>query len=308
MAILNGTPFNETLLGGSGNDTLNGSLGNDTLNGGTGYDTANYSGLSQAMTVLPQGGVSKGTLGTDSMYSIERIIGAVGQANTIDASSSTGGAYLAVNLSTNSLTVNGVPRIGSLAFSVENFVNVTGTSNSDVITGNSSNNVLKGGAGNDSLIGGAGNDTLSGGNGNDSLDGGSGNDTLFGANGNDRLLGGAGNDSLSGGSGIDRLNGFARGGGPQYDSLSGGTGSDYFILGTSSGVSYLGQGYATITDWNPLYDYIEVRGNASQYSLSYSTNWGGTSAVDTTIYYGSNVIAVVRDTTNVSISQDFIFV
>ncbi len=397
MAIFYNTPYNDNLIGTSTNDTLNGGLGNDTLNGGAGYDTANYGSLSQAITLLPQGGLLKGTLGRDSMYSIERIVGAIGQANTIDASSATGGVSIAVNLGTNSLTVNGIPGIGSQSFSVEYFVNVTGTRNSDTIAGNSSNNILNGGAGNDTLSGSYGNDTLSGGDGSDSLDGGwgndsmsgglgndtyvvdsifdrviestgqgvdsvqssvsyalqnylenltltgwsaidgtgnsnsnlitgnsgnnylyggagndtlnggSGNDILVGEGGNDNLLGGSGNDSLSGGKGSDRLNGYATGG-TQFDTLTGGKGADYFILGNSLGVSYLGSGFATITDWNASFDYIEAPGSSSQYGLSYSTDWGGTAAADTTIYYGSDVIGVVQDTTNVSILRDFVFV
>lgn len=67
MAIFYNTPYNDNLIGTSTNDSLNGGLGNDTLNGGAGYDTANYGSLSQAITLLPQGGLLKGTLGRDSM-------------------------------------------------------------------------------------------------------------------------------------------------------------------------------------------------------------------------------------------------
>ncbi len=400
MAILTGTLFNDIYFGTSFNDTLNGGSGNDNLNGGAGYDTANYSGLTQAITLLPQGGLRKGTLGTDSLSSIERIVGAVGKANAIDASSATGGASLAVNLGTNSITVNGIPGIGSQSFRVENFVNVTGTRNSDTITGSTGNNILNGGAGNDTLSGGSGNDTLSGGDGNDRLDGGSGNDsmsgglgndtfvvnttfdrvnelsgqgvdrvessvsytlgtylenltltgsstingtgnsysnfiigntanntlsggegndtltggsgkdTLIGGDGDDDLFGGSGNDSLIGGNGDDIITGYGTSG-TEYDTLTGGVGFDTFVLGNSSGVSYLGLGYATITDWDALSDYIQVRGSSSQYSLG-SANWEGSSATDTLIYYGAqtaeNVIGVVQDTLNVSISRDFVFV
>ena len=53
-----------------------------------------------------------------------------------------------------------------------------------------------------------------------------------------------------------------------------------FVLGSSLGVSYLGDGYATITDWNPSADFMQARGNSSQYSLV-SGNFGvGSSATD----------------------------
>ena len=143
--------------------------------------------------------------------------------------------------------------------------------------------------------------------GNDWLTGDTTNDTLKGGRGNDTLLGMAGNDKLCGGRGNDILNGYGTSG-TEYDTLSGGLGHDTFVLGGSWGVSYLENGYATIRDWNPLTDCIEVQGSASQYSLDYSQNWGGTYAVDTTIYYGTDVIGVVLDTTNLTIADNFTFV
>jgi Ca2+-binding RTX toxin-like protein len=77
---------NDTLNGGAGNDTLFGGLGNDSLDGGLDTDTADYSSLSQAITLLPTGVVNKGSAGTDQLVSIERIIGAIGQVNVIDCS------------------------------------------------------------------------------------------------------------------------------------------------------------------------------------------------------------------------------
>lgn len=175
--------------------------------------------------------------------------------------------------------------------------------------------------GNDYLYGDDGNDTLGdsyhGEPGDDYLNGGSGNDTLYAGTGNDTLLGMSGNDSLSGGDGSDRLDGYATTG-TEYDTLTGGSGGDYFILGGGWGVSYQGYGYATITDFDGAYDWIEVAGDAStrSYNGSYYSlgtgNWEGSSATDTLIYYGSqtpeNVIAVVQDTTDVNFARDFKFV
>lgn len=185
-----------------------------------------------------------------------------------------------------------------------------------------------GGDGNDTLFGEAGNDYLSGGagdSGNDSLDGGAGNDTLNGWAGNDTLIGGLGNDILNGGDGNDRLNGFGTSASAvsQFDTLTGGTGSDTFVLGGSWGVSYneAGDGYAVITDWDPkahifdfIYDRIEVKGFASQYKLETVSVAGiGTVANDTEIYFNNgggnwDRIAIIQDSTNVSISRDFVFV
>ncbi len=174
-------------------------------------------------------------------------------------------------------------------------------------TGTSGNNYYNyTGSDNFNGYGGDGNDTIWGNNGNDTISGGTGNDSLYGWYGNDTLLGGSGNDYLSGGSGNDRLDGYATTG-TEYDTLSGGAGSDTFILGGSWGVSYRGLGYATITDWNQPSDWIEVKGTISQYSLG-TGNWAGDSATDTGVYYGSDLIAVVQDSTNVSLSNDFRFV
>lgn len=141
----------------------------------------------------------------------------------------------------------------------------------------------------------------------DKLTGNTGNDTLRGGRGNDILLGMGGNDVLLGGRGNDILNGYG-GSGAEYDTLSGGLGADKFVLGGSWGVSYLENGYATIKDWNFLADTIQVQGSASQYTLDASQNWGGTAAVDTAIYYGTDLIGVVLDTTNVSIANNFSFI
>jgi Ca2+-binding RTX toxin-like protein len=205
---------------------------------------------------------------------------------------------------------------------------LTGGPKDDKLWGGSGNDVLYGGSGgNDKLYGESGNDYLSGNSGNDYLYGGidndkllgdSGNDKLYGESGNDTLLGGSGNDYLSGGDGFDRLNGYYQlATESNLDTLTGGGNADTFILGGSWGVSYFGSGvsWATITDWNPSDDWIELVGSSSSHSyngVSYSLgtsvgmgNFAGTSATDTLIYYGNDLIAVVQDTTDVQWSRDF---
>ena len=228
MADINGTEGQDLILGTdtddlilalAGDDILLGSLGNDTLNGGNNIDTVDYNTLPIGpITLLPTGAISKGTQGTDQLIRIERIVGAVDQANAIDASTATGSTFIDVNLGETRLTVNDIPGVGSLTRTVENFVNVTGTGNSDLITGNNVNNSLNGGLGDDSLIGGGGNDFLVGGDNNDTLNG--TNATLRG----NREL-----DTLQGGSQVDR-----------------------FILGDSLGSYYRFAGerdFAQITDF-----------------------------------------------------------
>jgi serralysin len=195
--------------------------------------------------------------------------------------------------------MNGIPGGFTIANSwgglcvVENAIGGTGH---DTIIGNAVANSLSGGGGNDYLSGNAGNDYLNGGSGNDYFNGGAGNDAMYGGSGSDTLLGSSGND---------RLVGYASG--TEYDILTGGTGTDTFVLGQSSGAFYQGNGYATITDFNWVYDYFQVKGVASQYSLQFA-NWIGGASQDTAIYYGNDAISLVQDTTNVNFARDFIFV
>ena len=172
-----GTGGNDTLNGGIGNDSLIGGTGSDRLDGGTGTDTADYSSLTQAITLLPTGTVNKGIAGTDQLVGIETVIGATGQANVIDASTATNfgaAATVNINLATQSVLVNtGIAVPPSISLTAINFVNAIGTNNNDTITGRTATNTLSGGGGND---------TLNGGTGNDSLNGGIGNDQIFGDN------------------------------------------------------------------------------------------------------------------------------
>ncbi len=212
--VLIGTALDDIVLGLAGNDRIIGSIGNDTLVGGSETDTADYSELGQVVTLEAAGVVNKGKSGKDQILEIETIIGAKGQANAIDGSTGTTTTSLNVNLSANSLIVNGVPGLGTLNFKVLNFVNVTGTSQDDTIIGDSANNLLEGGKGNDEIFGGNGNDTVRGGDGNDVIGGGSksaifasrlgdGNDIVEGGSGDDILIGGTGSDFIDGGTGVD---------------------------------------------------------------------------------------------------------
>lgn len=154
---------NDVVKGESGDDSLIGGTGYDFLDGGTGSDTADYGNLFQAITLEAVGVVNKGFAGTDIIQNIEKIIGAKGRANAIDGSTGTSTTTsLDVNLAQERLVVNGIPGLGSAKFQVQNFVNVTGTSQADHIVGNDKNNILEGGKGNDNISGLSGKDTLIG--------------------------------------------------------------------------------------------------------------------------------------------------
>jgi serralysin len=326
MAIIYGSIFSDVVSGTLGNDLIStfegndyiyGSIGFDDINGGFGFDTVDYSFLGQGIVLDAGGFVNKGIAGVDSLFSIENVIGSANYINTIDGSTELSGLVsLTVDLSLNSLSFNSLLGFGSLDFVVQNFVNVIGTSQGDIIIGDFQHNFLDGWGGDDYIFGGGGNDVIYGGSGNDTLDGSTGHDSLYGGSGHDLLLGGSGNDFLSGGSGSDVLMGESGNdilvgygfGLAEYDTLSGGSGADLFVLGDANNVYYQGAGYATITDFNYLEgDKIQVAGSASNYSLSFQDMSGGF-FLDTLIYFGNDLIAVVQDTTNVVPFFDFVSV
>jgi len=177
MAIFPGTIFNDNFVGTIFNDTLIGSNGNDRFNGGSGLDIADYSNLRtffsapQSITILPRGTILKGSLGTDQLTSVERIIAnPFASNNLIDASTAAAPSFIDVDLSSSRLTVRNVPFLGTLNFTVNNFDDVSGTNQNDLIRGDSQSNRLRGNGGNDTFFGTTGNDTLDGGTGNDTAD------------------------------------------------------------------------------------------------------------------------------------------
>ena len=155
----------------------------------------------------------------------------------------------------------------------------------------------------------SGGKVFTGGSGNDTLNGQSTNDTLIGNGGNDTLYGEAGNDYLNGGPGNDYLDAYASFNRADFDTLEGGTGADTFVLGnTRQGMFYLGDGQATIVDYNFRDDYIQLRGNASQYRL---TRQGNNDMLIQTA--SGDPLAVVKNVPDLSFNvtssrQDFKFV
>ncbi|MEO0933082.1 MAG: DUF4347 domain-containing protein, partial [Cyanobacteria bacterium J06641_2] len=137
---LSGGGENDTLIGGRGNDNLSGGEGNDTIEGGEGIDTVretadadfrlSTSGSYIAYLYAYAANTGK-KLGSDRLYSIEKL-------------SLTGGE------SNNRLDV----------------VKFNGSAN---LSGKGGNDSLLGGRGNDTLSGGEGNDTLDGGDGIDTV-------------------------------------------------------------------------------------------------------------------------------------------
>lgn len=184
MAVINGTPGADTLIGTGSADQINGLEGNDTLEGRGGNDV-----------LLGGAGndVLKGGAGSDRMF------GGAGN-DTYYADSSDGIANLVENAGEGRDRVV-VGNSWELGANFEELV-FTGSTNAAGL-GNALNNLLVGNTGSNYLNAGDGNDELSGGSGNDILIGGNGNDNLTGGGGADRIEGGPGINNAIGGGGAD---------------------------------------------------------------------------------------------------------
>jgi Ca2+-binding RTX toxin-like protein len=339
--VLNGGSGNDFLSGSDGNDTLDGGYGYDTLDGGDGTDTATYSFWWGGIKANLQTGVvsffNDGGSGTERLGSIENIVGSGGNdkitGNSADnvLSGEDGNDVLSGEDGNDVLlggngndTLNGgngfnqlnggdgydIAQIvgeGDILFNYDNWFN---PNQEDVIEYGSNVAVLSnieqvqiiGGENDDFVLAIDASVTLE-------IEGRGGNDAILGGMVNDTLKGGAGDDIIRGNNGDDILQGSDNSNSVEKDTLTGGLGADTFVLGTANGGSfYLGDGFATILDfkwWEG--DTIQVVGSTSDYRLDTTQNFSGTSELDTAIYRGNDLIAVVQDTVDVIPAFDFSF-
>ena len=189
---------------------------------------------------------------------------------------------------------------------VEDNDRLFGGDGQDTILGGSGDDFIKGDNENDSIFGDTGNDVLSGGLGDDDLSGGEDDDLIDGDDGNDSISGGVGNDTLNGNNDDDMIEGDSGDdllrGGSGNDTLAGGSGADTFRLQDPNDSAF-----ATILDFDRSEgDKFIVTGRPGDYTLG-SSNISGDDALDTTIEYQGNIVAVVEDTVAVDLDTDFVF-
>jgi hypothetical protein len=196
-------------MGGAGNDTLVASGGQDTLNGGANIDTADFSAVTNGVTISTAltGFQSLGAFGSVKLLNVENLTGSAfndvlsgdtgnnvlsggngddtfllsggkdtfdgGAGNdTLDLSSLGAGVSVSLNIAA-AQNVGGTDTV-----KLSNIENLTGTGFADTLTGDSGNNILIGGAGNDTLAGGGGAlDIFYGGAGDDAITGSGGTTT-----------------------------------------------------------------------------------------------------------------------------------
>jgi Ca2+-binding RTX toxin-like protein len=293
--ILDGGAGNDVVEGGSGNDTLDGGAGNDTIRGGAGADIFGV-GIAAGF------GVSIDISSVDTIADFRRnqgdqivVYGSLSDYSLDKTQNISGRKALdtAIYYQDNLIAVVQDTRQVSL---LEDFIFLQeGTDGDDLLIGDVGADVLRGRAGNDTLDGGAGNDTLIGGLFNVDFED-SGNDVLYGGDGNDSLQGGDGSDIFTGGAGADT-----------FDLRYG-----YYLDRPITD---------TITDFSQNEGdkiYLRLYDSPSDYYLDQTQNISGGSALDTAIYYNgaidpatpigtSILVAIVEDTTQVSLSSDFIF-
>jgi Ca2+-binding RTX toxin-like protein len=215
--MLQGTPYDDNIVGYSTDDLFNGREGNDTLTGGKGNDTyifgrgsgrdkiididntpGNVDTIQLTPDVLPEDVTM--TWGADGLH---LIINDTSESLLLSNWFTSDGCKIEriqfadgtvwdtamMQSMTNAPTYIETQHIGTFYDDV-----IIGNDTSDFIQGMYGNDILYGGDGDDIMIADEGNDVLYGGLGDDVLDGGTGYDYLYGGPGNDTYMFGYGSD------------------------------------------------------------------------------------------------------------------
>ncbi len=290
---------NDYIFADAGNDIAYGWFGNDTIDGWTGNDRLYGESGDDYLLGYDGNDSLYGSAGNDSLYGEDDNDILYGDAGNDILNGGTGADEMYGGAGDDTYYVDAV---GEFDF---DFLQESANAGIDTVISSANFTGLRNNFENITLIGSA-----YGANGN-GLD-----NVMTGNSSNNRFWGNTGNDSLSGGDGDDILNGYGFGFVDEYDTLTGGNGADTFEIGSFADAYYYEEGlygadgYAVITDFNWLEgDKIQAHGSASDYNLT-TSNWSGTSALDTGIYYQGDLIAVVQDRSGsqILLPNDFNFV
>jgi Ca2+-binding RTX toxin-like protein len=180
-APINGTQYDDEIIGKSGDDVINGLGGNDTISGGDGNDIIDGGEgidfiFGDAGDDILRGGGSP--YSNPMLGGVDWLFG--GDGNDILYGSNQ--QNLLYNQNTN--------------FGGGGGDSLSGDDGDDIAYGYDGDDGLGGGAGNDRLYGGAGSDILQGDVGDDYLDGGEGSDIFYGGEGNDTFIVGRGIENV----------------------------------------------------------------------------------------------------------------
>jgi hypothetical protein len=231
MSTIDGTPFNDLFVPGTGNVTLNGGGGSDGVSfGGTpsgippapaavvaNLSTSSYTvptGFFAAGTSVPPTTAIGGYGGTVTMKGISNLIGTK-QFNDVLVGGATPGSLISGGSGNDRFVLDGGDTFVSGGTGTGTSLDLStlpgyttldlgksypqNTGAGTVTVAPNSIHTLMASPGGSKLSGGSGNVTLMGGPGNDTLAGGTGTQTLIGGGGTDTLTAGVGNQTLEGG-------------------------------------------------------------------------------------------------------------
>jgi Ca2+-binding RTX toxin-like protein len=266
MVDHNGTPGNDTIIGGALNDVMMGLGGNDVLTGLADLDILDGGTGNDSLDGGVENDLLKGGAGNDTLIGgsgWDEMIGGAGNdvyevdhANDI-VTELAGGGTDRVRTGLDNVSLADYDHVEILQLLGSANLKASGSDRSDTLTGNLANNFLSGGKGNDTLSGGFGVDTLEGGLNNDTYYVDASNDVVNEAvgGGKDTIVA-SGNYTLAAGQEIETLkldsgalasalsatgNEFANiiigndanntlDGGKGNDTLTGGKGNDFYVV------------------------------------------------------------------------------
>lgn len=283
---INGTRFNDNLVGNAGDNIIEGGLGNDTLNGGAGMDTVSYAdataGVSVSLAIA--GAQVTGGAGSDTLTGFENVLGSAyndiltgdGAANVITGGSGDdtliGGAGAdSLNGGLGTDTVSYATSGAGVTITINGGAGVGGDAAGDTLTG--IENLIGSNSG-DTLFGDGGANLFIVGNGNDAINGLGGSDTVSYANAAAFVTADLLNGTVTGGSGTDSVSNIENIIGSIFADQITGNGNDNILEGGAGADTLIGGG------GNDTASYAGSDAGVNVSLVSGATNTGGHAAGD----------------------------